>query len=164
MKTQSSNKIEYAGELTVSLKSGDNIIPHKFKNAGCKPMWDALAKAMAGYDISKDRPRYIDVVSADDNKWSLMVAPVPFVGVVWGMDVNSSPTSTSVVYTATVTAGEKLFDSTTACTLLMLNHRGEVMATIEHVELTNIWNALGPGVDLIFEWELIFSNKEAIKK
>ena len=127
-------------------------------------MWDALAKAMAGYDISNDRPRYIDVVRADDNKRSLMVAPVPFVGVVWGMDVNSSSTSTSVMYTATVTAGEKLFNlEAPDCTLLMLNHRGEVMATIEHGKLADIWNALSPGVDLIFEWELIFSNKEAIK-
>ena len=43
MRGQLGNDIAYSGELTIKLKSNNNVVLYKSKNAGCKPLWDAIA-------------------------------------------------------------------------------------------------------------------------
>jgi hypothetical protein len=161
MKSKLTNHIGYSGELSVKLKSGDNVMLYTMKNAGHKALWDAAAKAFAGYDVTEDIPRYIDVVMSNASQSNLMVAPVPFTGVVYGEVVDTSETSTSVLYTATVTAASKLRDTLGQdCKLLMLNSHGQTMAIIEHDSLKDVWSSLSPGIDIIFEWKLTFSNNK----
>lgn len=163
MKSQITNSIVYSGELTVKLKSGNNLMLYTMKNAGHKPLWDTMAKAFAGYNVTAELPRYIEVVLQNEGLNSATVAPVPFTGVVYGDVVEKSETSTSVLYTAIITAADKLRSSDSyGYQLHMLNSHGQILASIQHESLKGVWDAISPGIDAVFEWKLIFSNQGEI--
>lgn len=168
MRGQVCNNTGYAGELTIKLNSNNNTVLYRVMNEGHKPLWNAIARVFAGDDVKKYIPKYILVVEQEGSN-PVMAGPVPINGAVWGDLVEKSDTSTSVLYKATVTAADKIRSCTDdeRLTIQLLNsdsstdsQRKNVMASITHEDIGKAWNTLKPGVDIILEWKLTFSNKD----
>lgn len=162
MRGQVCNNIGYTGELTIKLNSNNNTVLYRVMNEGHKPLWNAIARMFAGEDVKIYLPKYIFVVEPGN---TIMAAPIPINGAVWGDLVEKSDTDTSVLYKATITAADKIANRTDNAhlTIQLLNSDSSinnVMASITHGDIGEAWDTLKPGVDIILEWKLTFSNKD----
>ena len=164
---QINNAIGYQGTVSAKLK---NSVPVHFHNAGHKALWDSLAMAIAGYDISNRRPRYFMVLSKTLGSEGFyyedcLISKVPFVGAIWGNPVEVSDDSTSVRFTATVTYKDrrKTIDTSrnSVAVLRMYDVNGNLLAEVEdniNNDIASIHNSMITGVDAIYEWKMTFKN------
>ena len=161
------NQIGYSGQVRASLSVNGSKVQVALVNSGTKYLWDTIAMAFAGHDISTRIPRYFDIV--DNNSTSLLIGRVMFRGTVWGDVVSESDKYSAVRLTAIVTSADKRVSRATAgCNLRMYSvsaKSNEYLAEIKDKDsekkLTELFNAIDVGSDAIFEWELHFQNQVA---
>lgn len=163
------NSVGYQGEVAVRLSNSKDI-PIHLHNAGFKPLWNALAKAMAGYPIADEVPTYFSVYkrtgSPDTGGYSYedcLLKHIQFVGPVWGDAVEKKEESTSVRFTVTVTKRDRRItvDSNSVAVLRMFSRSGEVLAEVEdNIDkvIAKSHNSMITGVDAIYEWKMTFKN------
>lgn len=161
------NSVGYEGEVSVRLSNSKDV-PIHLHNAGFKPLWNALAKAMAGYDITSEVPTYFSVYSrtesaTGDDYQDCLYAHIPFVGTVWGDVVEKNEDSTSVRFTATVTKRDRRIKvpSGSVAVLRMFSRSGELLAQVEDTidkVIAKSHNSMITGVDAIYEWKMTFKN------
>ena len=164
------NKVSYAGTVTAKLVNKNNQVLFKAKNAGLKPLWNAIAKALAGYDVSRDIPKWFSITQLIGARHEPACRRVPFVGTVWGEAVGGegidNENSTSVLYTAVLTKADLLYRSLTSneIKLNMFNANGEALAEILLIEdvdtadIKTVFSNVSPGVDAVVEWRMQISN------
>lgn len=160
------NYVGYSGKVKVSLSCNGSTREVLLTNSGTKTLWNTIAKALAGYNISNEVPKYFDMV--DSNGTSLLINKILFRGTVWGEEVDNSTESTSVRLTATVTSTDKLLSTLSGgrqCNLRMYsasgkNHMAQISDTQDGV-LRELYNTINVGTNAIFEWTLTFSNKSS---
>ena len=165
------NGIGYSGEVSVHLtKSNSKTI--NIHNVGYKSLWDTLAMAVTGYDISSRIPAEFSIcsrtgTSIDDYKYDdCLLSHVPFVGAVWGDVVEVKEDSTSARFTATVTKRDRRIKipSNATAVLRMFDKSGNLLAEVEDTfnkDIAKSHNSMITGVDAIYEWKMIFKNVSA---
>lgn len=162
-----SNGIGYSGYVNASLSDSEKI-PIYLKNAGCKPLWDALAMAITGYDITNKKPHYLMVGKkrpGDLDIQPCLYRKIPFQGKVYGDVVSNDPNSTTARFTATVTRNDRIQKINNnygdIAYLIMYSLEGKVLATVKDNEqntIATVHNSLITGVDAVYEWNLVFKN------
>lgn len=166
-----SNGIGYQGKVTVRLTKSDNN-PIELHNVGYKALWDALAMAVTGYDVSSKVPSYFMVCSKkgslteNDEPADCLLSRIPFVGSVWGNAVEISGDSTAARFTAVVTKRDRriTINGNDIAVLRMYNDEGELLAEVEdnfEKDIARSHNSMITGVDAIYEWKMIFKNVAA---
>ena len=156
------SSIGYRGGVRARL-SVHNSNGRHFKNKGYKPLWNLLAKAITGNNFSTMCPASIGIYQKDGDVYrSLTYSPIPIYGKVWGDVVEESATSTSALFTATATYADRKNDATGDVVLRLLTASDEVLAEVDDIDgiLRDIHNAMIPGIDAIYEWQLTFENME----
>jgi hypothetical protein len=90
----------------------------------------------------------------------LTYSPLPIYGKVWGSVVAESDNSTSALFTASASYVNRKQLATGKVLLRLLTSSEEVLAEVEDVDgmLKDIHNAMVPGIDAIYEWQLTFKN------
>lgn len=162
------NSVGYQGEVAVKLSNSKDI-PIYLHNAGFKPLWNALAKAMAGYDITSEVPTYFSVYSrtgSPDTGYDYqdcLLSHIQFVGTVWGDIIEKKEESTSVRFTATVTKRDRRITVKPGevAVLRMFSRSGEILAEVEDTidkVIAKSHNSMITGVDAIYEWKMTFKN------
>lgn len=150
--------VSYYGEVKISLntpKGKKEIYKH---NDGQKPLWNLLAKAIAGYDVKDLLPKYLDIV--DSTGTSLLFKRLLFTGVVWGDAVETSDDSTSALFYSTLMneyKSRRVYNG--SLTLQMLDSNGNVLASVKSdSELGDAYSSVTNGVNATIEWKMVFSN------
>ena len=157
------NHISYSGKVKASLSVNGSKVQVALLNSGTKYLWDTIAMAFAGGDISNRIPKYLDIV--DNNSTSLLLGRVMFRGIVWGDVVTDSDKYSAVRFTATVTSADKRNTrASSGCHLRMYSvsaRSNEYLAEIKDSDnrLAELYNSIDVGSDAIFEWELHFQNQ-----
>ena len=161
------NGIGYSGKVIAKLTNSNNIPVH-LKNSGKKALWDTLAAAITGYDISQDCPYAFMVAvagtSTDNYERDFRLnRKIQFLGKVWGNIVSTDEYSTSARFTATVTVKDKLsgIGSGETAVLLMYAKSGKLLAVVEdndERDIARVHNSMIRGVDAVYEWILTFKN------
>lgn len=161
--------IGYEGKVRVLLESNGSRKEFIGYNKGQKALWNLLAKAVVGYDVKQEIPRYLDVVNYNFDKPddpeqynSCLCRKVPFTSIVWGdlIPEFDNDNRTAVRLTATVTVAEKVSTlNVDNCALVMYNYN-DVLAVIKDDQkvLAEIMNHITVGVNAVIEWTLLFSN------
>ena len=161
--TELTNSIGYSGEVTVKLTNSKSYHIH---NLGHKALWNLLAMAVAGYDVSNNAPRYFMISSrTGDGKPDkpCLLSQLPFLGTVWGDVVDNRPDRTSTRFTVTVTKNNRIWtikDGEVAV-LQMFNRKGELLAEVVDTEdrvIAKSHNSMISGVNAIYEWKMTFLN------
>ena len=67
-KKPSVTNINYSGKLEIKYKYRGKTISSKSKNNGTINLFNLLASAVCGYDVSGSAPMYIDVISKNSNR------------------------------------------------------------------------------------------------
>jgi hypothetical protein len=123
---------------------------------------------MTGQDISSYAPRYFNIVKRklgepDENA---LLRKVKLTGITYdnSVDGDGNVVSWNTNFTAVVTKSDKSgkIDSSQTAVLQLCNLDSEVLAEICDMDrkLANIFNNVAVGVDAVYEWKMIFSNKD----
>lgn len=159
------DSIGYSGSVRARL-SVHNSNGYHFKNKGHKLLWDLIARAITGNEFQSATPKSIGIFQKEESSYkSLTYFPIPIYGMVWGDVVEKDENSTSVLFTATASYADRKNDATGPVVLRLLTADDRVLAEVEDIDgiLQNIHNAMIPGIDAIYEWQLTFKNAEATK-
>ena len=164
------SKIEYSGGVTAKL-SVHNSNGHHFKNNGQPLLWELLARAVTGNEIATISPKSIGIYERigenSDNDKSLTYAPIPIYGKVYGDVVSNDPNSCSALFSATATSTDRKNEATGQVVLKLLTADDRVLAEVKDNDaevLKGIHNAMIPGIDAMYEWQLTFRNATVVSQ
>lgn len=165
-----SNSFTYEGEVSFKLKRNNKLYTINTHNAGTKFLVDAIAKALAGNDITSNLPKYLDFIytftnDGEEQIGKLITSPTPFTGIVWGdaASVETLDNNTScLLLSATIAATEKLtvaIEEVDSIQLCMKSLNGDILAYIKDDVLKDLYQSLTDGTDAVIEWRMLFKNK-----
>lgn len=156
------NSIGYSGRVTISLTPVKGKPVNKYKNMGLQPLFDLITKFLSGDNSAKRGiPAYLDVHNGTN---SLLIRPVPLVGVVWGEATGVvAENSSSISMSAVVTVSDKAEKGIVTKDVLfrLIDVDGKVLAEIQGKDLSDLYNSVVTGVDMLVEWVLTFSNSSS---
>lgn len=173
------NNLAYKGEVTARLTKADSS-PVTIHNVGYKALWDTLAKAVTGENISSDIPKTFNVFNVQRgsnntiiNESACLFHNIPFSGTVCGDTVSTDPNSSCARFTAMVTRGDRLAEIRNEAVLRMYSDRRD--KNNKPIVLAEVWdtpdepikrtfNSVIDGVNAIYEWKMIFTNFPSISE
>lgn len=169
------NHISYKGIVNMKSSIDKQIISTSMFNSGTKDLMNLLTKALAGYDISKQVPKFINIGYANTQSpgtYSFILnRNIPLTGIVWGEAVNTQniiqldDSASSLLLSCTITSQDKTISSHdgSKLSLLLLSNDGKtVLAKIEDTSdnvIRDTYNKLTVGTDLIVDWYMIFNSE-----
>lgn len=159
VKSNIKDGVGYSGNVVIRMSNSKSRRVLELKNNGKKALWNMLAKAVLGIDVSSRIPRYLDMISSSGT--SLLFRRIPFTGSVYHDTDGKKDYSTSTVFVAALTSENKKISSGEVgdVTMRMVNSANEVLAEINGSSaLGSIYKNVVPGVDAIIEWEMMFMN------
>ena len=170
------NNVTYRGVVTVEV----NDTTVKLTNSGTKELGLLITKALAGYNIADDIPRYLNIQiyeGKDRNNndiWTnLLNRNLPFTGIRY-LNKNEIPNTNdcigSLKFNCIVLYTNKLqpyVQNNSTLRLCMLNSIGDILAQVyttkkdgDDFTLSQLFNDIVEGTDCIVDWEMSFYNKE----
>lgn len=169
------NHISYKGIVNMKSTINKQIVSTNMFNSGTKDLMNLLTKALAGYDISKQVPKFINIGYANEQPQGtysfILSRNVPLTGIVWGEAVDTQniiqldDSASSLMLSCTITSQDKTISSFSGrkLFLLLLSNDGKtVLAKIEDTndnKLRDAYNKLTVGTDLIVDWYMIFNSE-----
>lgn len=169
------NHISYKGIVNMKSTIDKQIVSTSMLNSGTKDLMNLLTKALAGYDISKQVPKFINIGYANnqpqDTYTFILSRDVPLTGIVWGEAVDTQniiqldASASSLMLSCTITSQDKTISSFSGgkLFLLLLSNDGEtVLAKIEDTDdnvIRDTYNKITVGTDLIIDWYMIFNSE-----
>jgi hypothetical protein len=156
------NTVGYSGSVTARL-SVHNPNGYHFKNNGKKPLWELLSRAVTGKDCSVLTPKSIGIYQDDgEGNYSMLTfTPLPIYGTVYGDVVGeNSDNQASVLFTATASYADRKNLANGNVVLRLMSADDTILAEVKDIDSTlkDIHNAMIPGIDAIYEWQLTFRN------
>lgn len=168
MRTDISSGIGYEGEVTLKLSNGKTVNKtYTLHNQGKEGLWKLLARAVTGYDVRSEAPRFIDVVNFlnDGNYVSCLKSKLKITGGVYGHLVPDSPLLSdgmSAKFTAVLTANDKISNLSPAYPSFVLYSNNAELAIVrgkdEDSDIATLINSVAKGIDVIIEWKMTFKN------
>lgn len=170
------NHISYKGIVNMKSIIDKQIVSTCMFNSGTKDLMNLLTKALAGYDISKQVPKFINIGYGDTQPQGtysfLLNRNIPLTGIVWGEAVDTSnipqwnDSASSLMLSCTITSQDKTISSYNGVSklfLLLLSNDGKtVLAKIEDTNdniIRDTYNKLTVGTDLMVDWYMIFNSE-----
>lgn len=155
------SSVGYSGAVSVTLSTKGHKKPLVLKNSGTSHLFDVISRALAGYSIKGLTPRFIDiqrpvVVGAYE---SVLIAPVPVTGIVYGIAAHSDDGNGHLLMNATITFQDKqpLLNTTEDLRLVLLDSEQHSLAII--TEVKSLWDSITESTDAYIEWSLTFKNE-----
>ena len=168
VRTDISSGIGYEGEVTLKLSNGKTVSKtYTLHNRGKEGLWKLLARAVTGYDVRSEAPRFIDVVNFlnDGNYVSCLKSKLKITGGVYGdlaSDGASSEDSVSAKFTTVLTANDKISNLSPAYPSFVLYSNNAELAIVkgkyEDPDIATLINSVANGIDVIIEWKMTFKN------
>lgn len=169
------NHISYKGIVNIKSTIDKQVVSTSMFNSGTKDLMNLLTKALAGYDISKQVPKFINIGYANTQPQGtysfILNRNIPLTGIVWGEAVDTQniiqldDSASSLMLSCTITSQDKtvsLFDGSKLFLLLLSNDGKTVLARIEDTDdnvIRDTYNKLIVGTDLIVDWYMIFNSE-----
>lgn len=171
------NHISYKGIVNIRSIIDKQIVSTSMFNSGTKDLMNLLTKALAGYDISKQVPKFINIGYANTQPQGtysfILNRNIPLTGIVWGeaVDTQNIPqldlddSASSLMLSCTITSQDKTissFNGSKLFLLLLSNDGKTVLAKIEDTDdnvIKDTYNRLTVGTDLIVDWYMIFNSE-----
>ena len=164
----SNNSFKYSGKVIAKTSSdGTEII---YKNTGTPKLGTVICKALAGYSISKNIPKAIDVQYLNGDNWlSLLNRRIPVTGVTYS-DFDelsedkkmSELTLNSVILYEDIKSTGKVSEST-ELRFALYDSESNLLAQANSFEKGNeksgiikMFEEIGPGIDCIINWSMQF--------
>lgn len=169
------NHISYRGIVNMKSTIDKQIVSTSMFNSGTKDLMNLLTKALAGYDISKQVPKFINIGYANTQPQGtysfILNRNIPLTGIVWGEAVDTQniiqldDSASSLMLSCTITSQDKTissFNGSKLFLLLLSNDGKTVLAKIEDTVdnvIRDTYNKLTVGTDLIVDWYMIFNSE-----
>lgn len=155
--------IGYVGEVHISYKRNGKVYESYKHNAGVAGLFKFVCKALAGFDVSKECPTFIDLRASTDNiaYSSILTSQIPLSGKTYYQEQGNNEwlykaQATIPASHITVTIAEEV---DTSFRLYLMTKIGQTVVDfayldLEQEELVNIT----PGTQALVEWILRFQN------
>lgn len=168
MRTNIDTGIEYDGAVTIKL-TNNGVVSRSLTmhNAGLKRLWTVLAKAIAGYNIQNESPKFIDIANIskinDEYRFvSCLKDKLKISGAIYGDLVNTDTQSTSVKFTTVFTNNHRRSKiSPFSPGFVMYNSEGPmavVVGSSYDAELATMINSVDSQTNMVIEWVMTFKN------
>lgn len=166
------NPLAYKGDVEISFICNGVKLSKTLHNSGTQFFLDVITQFLAGYDVSSNIPKYIDVQddSQEGNK-SVLKRRIPLTGVVWGpaastdYNGNAEPVNakSSLKLTTVITNNDKsAVSQLTAGAVRILDAHDNILCEIKDTEtndtIKRMWEAINATTDAIIDWKLTFQN------
>lgn len=170
MKALSENQIGYSGDVVITLRNKKRKVNRVFRlhNEGTVYLFNAIAKALAGYSIANELPGYIDIQTGND---SLLNNRLRITGRVYGSSALAGLSNADksnyegkgvVLVNAILTSGSKKTVSGDDCVLVLFNETNEQeLARLEDARIAEMYNSVDDNNDALIEWRLVISDAPA---
>ena len=157
------SNLTYYGIATLSVGDKEGL----FKNTGTKELGLIITKALAGYSIADEVPKFFNIQMNEGTDlkpiWTnLLTRELPFTGITYSNDVDDECIG-KLDLNCIVLASDKLILSVTenaTLRLIMLNNKGNILAEVIDNELPVLFNDITEGTDCIVKWNMSFHSKE----
>lgn len=177
------HNITYSGKMTATLSSGTTLT---LKNQGTKELGRVITKALAGYDIGDEIPRYFNIESYNsegETLQTLLNRNLPFTGVTYNdeitetegniigqLDLNCIIMSQHKVDTNIGGNSNVRFCMYNSKNVKLaevspdLNNRdeliidGNIISSNETNPLCQVYNSIVEGTDCLIHWTMTFMN------
>lgn len=173
---QLNNSINYSGVVNIKLKTNDKIYNFGTCNTGLAYLWQTITMALAGLNIHKRLPKYLDLkyrVSQGEDpeiRTTLLYQKIPFTGISYGLIAGANDQQDCLLLNAVISSynlKEINIDNTEGLALEILSFEGQPMAEVvvdtgaEDTLLIDLYKILrqNPNNDALIEWKIIIENK-----
>lgn len=163
------NPVSYKGDVQISFICNGIQLSKILHNSGTQFFLDVITQFLAGYDVTSNIPKYIDV--QDDNE-SVLKRKIPLTGIVWGpaastdYDASAQPlyAKSSLKLTAVITNNDKSSVQELSKGSIKIidsfdNVLCEVKDTIDSESIKLMWDSINSTTDAIIDWVLTFQNQ-----
>lgn len=158
------NTLAYTSAIVMTFRNKEKVRKISLKNNGTKHLFDTIAKSLAGYDISANLPKTLDILDEEKNSW--LLRKVYFTGITFG----DKPITTSIDlvnndYSTLLLNAIVTFDDIVPSTkavkkvseICIKDSEGKVLCQITH-DVEDIISSVNKNTDAVIQWQLIFSN------
>ena len=150
---KANNNISYQGNVNIIYKMNGRKIKDIYKNSGTITLFTMIAKALAGYDISKQVPKLLRIIDKDGiNIYSKYC---PLTGVIYNQRNDMAYISCTCVLTASDLI--VVADNVKEPQLSLTDIQGNILAYID-ISKEAFSNISAAGVETDIVWELQFGN------
>jgi hypothetical protein len=159
------NNISYYGVVRVN--SGDEKL--ELHNKGTAQLGILITKALAGYSVIEDVPKYFMFEIKQEDEWvPLLNRNIPFTGIVYDTDISENDDKIgNLNFSCIILYTDKLIPSVSSLATLrlcMLNKKSQVLAQVVDTNLYKVFNDIVEGTDCIINWDMSFHNNKEDKK
>lgn len=158
----------YQGRILLRLSNGSTQV--YLKNTGTSNLGKAICKALAGYNISSNIPKFLDFEEQIDDRWhTLLSRKIPFTGITYEQPTESDSNLMSnlrlnaVILNQDKKNGADSILESTVLRLSMYDEEYNLLAyavTVNNGEdehtLASVFNQITPGVDCVLSWNMEF--------
>lgn len=156
------NDLMYNGNVHITLGTDDTIIVN---NTGTIHLGRVITKALAGYSITNEIPKFLDIYVMDSNsnyRISLLNRKLPFTGIMYNNNIDDTQGSLIgdlklhciVLHTNktqnSVSNGDVRFG--------IYNSKEDLLAEVISTNLRDVYNGISDGTDCIVDWTMSFYN------
>ena len=158
-------KLGYTGEVNCKLKINNKIVEFSSHNEGESELFRIIAKALAGYNITAEKPAQLDVCTKTNDTYnSLLKQPAQLVGGAFRQEDINGINQWVTVYNASVDTSMIKGDisPTEDVYAVLKNGNGQMLAytKIQKVDNVNIlYKIKGQNnVQALIEWKMYVNN------
>lgn len=161
MKNDIETKIKYSGLVNLNLKINNKIININKNNSGLPDLFRLISKALAGYDVSDEKPSYIDLRYMNSSgEWESCLSKKQSISQLsynlnngsWITKASSTIPYSSLIITPISSLGENV-----PFRIFLMNKRND-LAFID-IDSTDVYK-ITPGTQALVEWVLKIFNSD----
>lgn len=162
--------LTYKGIVNMTVEYKDRVIHSAYHNSGLDRLFEAVCKALAGYSIENERPKYLTVRGADltsDNySKSILYSPVSLTNIMYEYDKTNKSWTTK--FNGTFSASDVNITASAVKNykyrIYLLNSKPAKNTTdndIAYIDITqDDMMYITAGTRAVIEWTMLFENKE----
>ena len=159
------NNLSYYGLARIQLN--DKVL--ELQNRGTRKLGLVITKALAGYDVNTDIPKFFGIQLKESTTWTdLLNRKLPFTGITYDPASNDTSATDACIgkinLSTIVLNTDKLQPSvSTNATLRLcvfssdLTNEG-ILAEVIDPNLTKVYNDIVEGTDCVINWDMSFFN------
>ena len=162
----SKDTFTYQGRILLRLSDGSTEV--YLKNTRTENLGRTICKALAGYNVSDNIPKFLDFQEQNNTKWiSLLNRKIPFTGIIYESPTEAENSLMSTLKLNSVILYQdkkldKILESSTI-RVAMYDNENNLLAyavTLNNISnehnLASVFNQITPGVDCVLKWNMEF--------
>lgn len=164
LKGKIQENISYNGTIKVIVNDRGHKYELNLHNQGTKLLYDTVTKALAGYSIQNDVPKYIDITYSDNESGtykSALLSPVVITGIIFGAPAAATSNDGKLLLNTEIDNSKKAPTSYSGDNwrLELLSVSKGILAIIENTngQVKTIYDNITETNEVLIEWTLKFS-------